>query len=211
MLSSCTLNKALFPYTEKNISVAQMNIKLGLSYLNQGDRLRAKTKLLKAYQLAPNLPETNAALGLYFEKTGKIVEAKPYYQRSINLAPKAGAYLNNYAIYLCRQGFYKEADHFFLEAFKDIHYLNSASLYENAGLCAIKRLDYPKARHYFSRALKENPLQKQALYQWVKLEMHLKKTEKAKALLTRYQDLVKTDPKLQAMALRVLQKKWSKS
>jgi type IV pilus assembly protein PilF len=149
---------------------ASYNTQLGMAYLKQGDRPRAKRKLLRALDLAPNSADVNAAMAYYLEKTGDLKEAHSYYQKALSLAPNSGAQLNNYGAFLCRLGQYKEAEAYFLKAVKDIHYVHTAEAYENAGLCAAAIPDYPKAENYFKRALKHDPKRRQSFHELVTLE-----------------------------------------
>jgi type IV pilus assembly protein PilF len=155
------------------LQAASYNTQLGMAYLKQGDRPRAKRKLLTALDLAPNSADVNAAMAYYLEKTGELKEAYSYYQKALSLAPKSGAQLNNYGAFLCRLGQYKEAEAYFLKAVKDVHYVHTAEAYENAGLCAAAIPDYPKAEYYFKRALKHDPKRRQSLHELVILKQPL--------------------------------------
>lgn len=142
---------------KKKNKVAEINIQLGLAYLEKGNMQRAKQKLLYAAEKAPNLPEAWYSLAYYSEMTGNKKEAEQNYTKAIQLAPQRGDVLNNYGTFLCRSGYYKKAIHYFLLASQDTHYLDTASAYENAGLCALKIPDRKQAIAYFSRALEEDP------------------------------------------------------
>jgi type IV pilus assembly protein PilF len=154
------------PYQE----AALYNTQLGLAYLKQGDRPRAKRKLVTALAQAPNSPSVNAGLAYFMEKTGEMKRAAFYYRQAMLLAPGRGAQLNNYGAFLCRRGHYRAAETYFLKAVNDAQYEHTASAYENAGLCAMAIPDYPKAIHYFKKALEHDPLRKQSLNELVKIE-----------------------------------------
>lgn len=139
------------------------NTQLGLAYLQQGDRPRAKRKLLIALRLQPDFAPANAAMAYYLEQTGDLKQAQAYYKKALNLAPRSGTQLNNYGTFLCRTGRYKEAERYFLLAVKDINYLYTAQAYENAGHCAMAIPDYPKARHYFMKTIEQDPRRRQVL------------------------------------------------
>lgn len=176
------------------------NTQLGLAYFKQGDRVHAKQKLIMALQQAPNLPEANAAMAFFLEQTGDINRAKVYYQNALRTAPGNGAQLNNYGAFLCRSGLYHQADAYFLRAINDKSYTHTAEAYENAGLCAAAIPNYTKAVNYFNKALKQDPLRKQALYELVSIEVKLGFNEKALAHLQAYQAISASDPAFQALA-----------
>lgn len=172
---------------------ATFNVQLGLGYLKQGDRPRAKKKLLTAMAQEPNSPDVNAALAYYFEHTSENDQAKKYYLKAISLSANSGTQLNNYGTFLCRQGDFKNAEVFFLKAVKDENYVHTSGAYENAGLCAIAVPDNEKAKFYFNQALSQDPSRRVALYELVKLESKENHDNEAFNLLQRYPDLVIND------------------
>ncbi|EKD92180.1 MAG: hypothetical protein ACD_29C00132G0001, partial [uncultured bacterium] len=80
-----------------------------------------------------------------------------YYQKAIDVEPHSGAAINNYGTFLCRTGRYQEAIQSFLKAAIEPNYLQSASAYENAGICALKMSNILLAKKYFHEALNNNP------------------------------------------------------
>lgn len=142
---------------------ALYNTQLGLAYLNQGQRVRAKSKLLRALRQAPQAAAVNAAMAYFWELSGELQLARIYYQRALWNAPKNGMQLNNYGAFLCRIGEYQQAEQYFLRAVRDTNYPNTAMIYENAGLCALAMADYVKAKQYFIQALRHDPARKQSL------------------------------------------------
>lgn len=149
-----------------NVIAAQYNMELGLAYLQQGDRPRAKHKLLLALNQAPNSAAVQDAMAYFMEMTGATVEAEKYYLRAIKLAPAQGAPLNNYGVFLCQEGHYAASETQFIAASKDPDYLEMAKVYENAGLCMLAMHDRNKARFYFQQAIKQDPDCKTA---WIEL------------------------------------------
>ena len=139
---------------------AEVHVELGLAFLNQGQRPRAKHEFLRALALSPKLVSANGAMAYYSEQVGDDGQARAYYLNAIALAPGAGGPLNNYGAFLCRQGNYRQADSLFARAVLDAHYENTAVAFENAGLCALKRHDSRQAETYFTRALAYDPSKK---------------------------------------------------
>lgn len=172
---------------------ATFNVQLGLGYLKQGDRPRAKKKLLTALKQEPTSADVNAALAYYFEQTNEVAEAKKFYLKALEFSSNSGAQLNNYGTFLCRQANYKEAEHYFLRAVKDEQYVNTAGAYENAGLCALAIPDNEKARLYFTRAINQDPARRVSLYELVKLESTMSRDTEAFSLLQQHPDLVLND------------------
>ena len=172
---------------------ASYNMQLGLGYLKQGDRPRAKKKLLTALDQAPNSPDVNAAIAYYFEQTSEIDQAKKYYLKALSFSSNSGAQLNNYGTFLCRQAEYTKAEGYFLKAVKDVQYVHTSGAYENAGLCALAIPDNEKAKRYFTQALNQDPSRRESLYELVKLESKVGHESEALALIQKYPDLVLND------------------
>lgn len=179
---------------QPNLSkAASYNMQLGLGYLKQGDRPRAKKKLLVALEQGPNSADINAAMAYYLEQTNELDLAKKYYSKALSLSSNSGAQLNNYGTFLCRQGDYKKAETYFLKAVKDPQYVNTAGAYENAGLCVLAIPEDEKAKEYFISALNQDPSRSQSLYELVKLESKSGHDAQAFALLQQHPDLVLND------------------
>ena len=172
---------------------SRYNMQLGLAYLRQGDRPRAKQKLLTALELSPNSPEVNAAMAYFLEETGNIGKSQDFYKKALSLAPNEGTQFNNYGAFLCRNGHYQEAEKYFLKAVDDVHYVHSAGAYENAGLCAMVMVDYKKALYYFKKALAEDPERKQSIAEVAQIEMKLNHPRKALKVLQQYRQQVVND------------------
>lgn len=151
-------------------AAAEINVKLGVFYMQKGQMQRAKHKLLLALDQAPDYSAAQSAMGYYLEKVGEIKKAEEYYLKAISLNAESGDVQNNYGTFLCRQGRYKESLKRFILATEDPNYLNSAGAYENAGICALKIPEFKRAEKYFSKALKYDSNLPSALFEVSKLQ-----------------------------------------
>ena len=203
LLQSCQYDKTK---AIQSSEAASYNTQLGLAYLKQGLRARAKRKLLTALKQAPNSPEVNASMAWFMEQSGELENAQRFYQKAMAAAPRKGAQLNNYGAFLCRRGQYKQADTYFLKAIRDVGYEHTAGSYENAGLCAAAIPEYSKAAVYFKKALEQDPSRKQSLYEWVNIEVKLGHQDKACSILQEHESLAQSDPALVALATKVSQR-----
>ena len=111
--------------------------------------------------------------------------------------------MNNYGTFLCRQGEYKKAETYFLNAIKDVNYIHTAGAYENAGLCALEVPDLAKAKLYFTSALNQDPSRKESLYELAKIESKEGHDAEALALLQKHPDLVLNDKIFLAFAKNI--------
>ncbi|HAT1659492.1 TPA: type IV pilus biogenesis/stability protein PilW [Legionella pneumophila] len=185
---------------------ASFNVQLGLGYLKQGDRPRAKKKLLTALEQQPDSADVNAALAYYFEQTKELDQARKFYHKAMTLSQNGGAQMNNYGAFLCRQGDYKNAEIYFLKAVKDQNYVNTSGAYENAGLCAMAIPDHDKAIIYFTKALNQDPSRKESLYELVKLQSKIGHDKEALDLLQKHADLVLNDKVMLGLAKDIANK-----
>ena len=154
----------------QKMELADINIQLGIAYLQSGDPARAKQKFLMAMQQAPNYSASWYGMGYYLEKIGDKSEAERYYLKAVQLAPHAGAAQNNYGTFLCRQKQYKKAIEHFMIAVNDPSYLSGAEAYENAGICALQIPDKQLAENYFQKAIQIDPQRPLALMELTKLK-----------------------------------------
>ena len=136
---------------------ALLNVDLGRSYLSQGYTDRAKKKFIHALELMPTLPDAHSGMGYFWEAVKEHKEAEIHYRKSIALGNGKGLFYNQYAIFLCERGRYKEANKNFMLAIKDKFYEQTAEVYNNAGLCSLKHEDQKRAEEYFAKALHHDP------------------------------------------------------
>lgn len=187
LMTACTTSHSQGEDPEqKKINTAQINTELGLAYLQRHEMQHAKQKLLLALEEAPNSPEPWYAMGYFMESTGDIAEAKTYYLKSVALAPKKGDVQNNFGTYLCRTGDYSGAIQHFMLALDDPEYLETASAYENAGLCALKIPDKTLALNYFNKAIMQDPNHTVALIESAQLDYDMKNYREAKIRLDEF-------------------------
>lgn len=168
---------------------ALINVELGLGYLGQGQVARAKNKLTHAVKIAPELPETHSAMAHFLEMVGENGDAEKEHKKAIKQASNKGAFYNNYAVFLCRQKRYKEADNTFQEALNDKEYDHSAEVYENAGVCALKWPDVEKARTYLEAAVRRDPTRTNAMLELASLNLNQGELQKVSELLGKYKSV----------------------
>ncbi len=141
---------------------AKLYVDLGLAYMKDGQVGRAKSKLLRAKKLAPQLSTVHYALGFYKERIGEYDQAQGHYKEAI-ARHDGGEERNNYGTFLCRRGRYEQAETQFLKAIEDPNYTQSAEAYENAGLCVAQIPKMDKAKEYFEKAVRIDPRRTDAL------------------------------------------------
>lgn len=155
-------------------AAARTNARLGLAYLQEGLYPASKERLLTSIQEDPHIAAGWYGMGYYLEKTGNPQLAKKYYLKAIDVEPHSGAALNNYGTFLCRMHQYQAAIVAFIKAAHERTYLNSATAYENAGICALKIPNDAMAIYYFHRAIANNPNTPGALLNLARLRVNVR-------------------------------------
>lgn len=165
---------------------AEARIALGMGYLQQGNMVKARENLQKAYQHAPDFYRSQLTMAHYYEQVGEKNKAEQLYKSALSQHPENGNVLNNYGTFLCKQGNYQTADKYFNRAIeKPFYYLISGS-YENAAFCALKSGDETKAMGYFERALDYEPARYRSALNLAKLEIEHDKLMDARIRLMRF-------------------------
>lgn len=165
---------------------ALLNVELGRSYLVGGYTERAKRKFIHALNLMPNSPEVHSGMGYFWETVKEHKEAEKHYRKSIALGNGKGEFHNQYALFLCNQDRYKEANKHFLIAINDKLYDQTAQIYANAGSCSLKNTDYTKAENYFIKGLDHDPRKIELLLDLAKIALNTRKLQSAENYLQKF-------------------------
>jgi len=191
IISACTTTDAQFEKKKNNSGAAKANINLGIAYLRDKDLTKAKKSFIIAVQEAPNMPAAWYSLAYYEEITNNLKKADRYYKHAIKINPGVGAAHNNYGTFLCRTGEHKKAIQQFIYAAKLPQYIQVASAYENAGLCAMMIPNDGEAITYFKKALDNGPKRPTSLLEIAKLYLKLGNIKLAQRYYTRYTKVTK--------------------
>jgi len=165
---------------------ATLNKQLGTVYLRQGNLALAKEKLERAEKYNPRDPEIHSVLALLYERLDIPKEVEAHYKTAIRLAPDNPGILNNYGIYLCKNGRPEEGVKRVLEAAKNPLYRTPEVAYTNAGVClrAAKKLD--EATASFRRSLSIAPNNPETVYQLGDLDRERGQVAQARDLVDKY-------------------------
>jgi type IV pilus assembly protein PilF len=152
-------------------NAAAYNLQLGVTYLQQENLAVAKEKLERAQEQDPNSPAVHSALGLLYERLGDLKRADSEHRRALSLAPNDPEMLNNYAVFLCRNGRAKEGVRRFEQAATNPLYRTPWAAYTNAGVCLRSAQLNAEAETRFARALQIRPGYAEAVLQLADLEL----------------------------------------
>ncbi|MEX0615776.1 MAG: type IV pilus biogenesis/stability protein PilW [Methylophaga sp.] len=167
---------------------AEINMRLGLNYMQRGDYEFALEKLEKALQQDPNLPSAHNTIALLYQRLREVEKAEHHFKKAVDLAPEYSEAQNNYGAFLCQQQRYDEAEQRFLIAVENPLYQSVAQAYENAGLCAMQDDDVAKAEGYFRRALQFEPTLSKSLLQMAEISYQQQNYLQARGYVQRFHD-----------------------
>ena len=173
---------------------ALLNVDLGRSYLAQGHTERAKKKFIHALELMPALPEAHSGMGYFWETVKENKEAEFHYRNSIALGNSKGLFYNQYAVFLCERDRYKEANKNFVLAINDKLYTQTAEVYNNAGLCALKNQDTQQAVYYLTKALHHDPRRTNLLLELAKISIEQREFNIAQHHLKQFYNIQNKKP-----------------
>ncbi len=140
-----------------NTSAASINTQLGAGYIANGRYDRALLKLNKAINQDTDYALAHNFLGVLYSRLERPEYAYKEFKKSVALAPNDSTILNNYAIFLCDQSKYQEAQQKFKKVLNNPLYLNRAGAYQSAASCAFKNHKIERAEKFYRKALELNP------------------------------------------------------
>lgn len=185
-LAACAVNTDSRAYR-----IADVNLKLGIGYLEQNNLRDARRVLEKALESYYNHGEVHSVLAVVYEKLYMFDEAGSLYESAISLQSDNGAVYNNYGGFLCRQKKFKDADYYFRKAMKFRAYEALGQVYENAGICQSRINNSEQAEQYFREALKIHPKLAHSLLGMAKIMFGKKHYLSTRAYLQRYEEVSK--------------------
>lgn len=206
LLAGCTTTSTSFttPYSTQTESVnsetdkrdaARNRVGIAYEYIRNGEFERAKFHLDKAVEQDPKSEYVQVGLAWYYQQVKEIKLAKSHYKQALKLNDKNPSTLNNYGIFLCEQGDYKESVNMFISATEIFANKDISGTFENAGFCSAKGGNYEQAEEYYRRALNYNSQQRLALLGMAEIEFRKKRHERTRAYLQRYESVASHSPR----------------
>ncbi len=150
--------------------MAATRVSLGLGYLKMGNMSQAKLNLEKAKTFSPNLVHVHTAFAHYYETVGEGKLAVDSFEQALSIKADSADTLNNYGVFLCRQGKFSAAEVQFLKAIAVPSYLLVSQSYENLSSCYLQSDDFDKAEMYLNKSIYHSPNRTNTLLQMVRLQ-----------------------------------------
>lgn len=165
---------------------ARINTDLGIGYYRQGRTEMALERLERAVEQDSRYPRAYAALAVIYQQIGENEQAEGAFRNALRLSDRNPDLQNSYAVFLCNEGRYREADDYFNRAARDRLYATPEVALTNAGVCMREQDEIEAAEAYFRTALERNPRFPDALMQMTSLSLQAENLMGARAFLQRY-------------------------
>lgn len=195
------LNTASAPKAANEL--ADVQTRLGIGYLREGNLEVAFRRLTRALQADPDYSTAHNAMATLQVRLGNTEAAEQHFRKAIELSPTDSSAQNNFGSFLCRTGRYDEGEKRFLQALKNSLYDRPEVAYNNAGLCMQAAGRHDKAEAYFRSALERNPRIPSALVGMAQISFDTARFLPARAYLQRYQELSELKAKTLWLGVRI--------
>lgn len=172
----------------QGVDPAVANMNLGAGYLRQGRLDLAIERLQRALDQNPRLADAHSTIAIAYDQLGSAKEAEEHYRRATQLGPDNSAAANSYAVFLCRQNRWRDAEPYFRRAADNRTYTTPEVALTNAGVCARNGGDVEGAQAYFREALTRSPTFPDALTNMMDISYRTGNYMQARAFVQRYLD-----------------------
>lgn len=191
---------------ERRDSPGKIYVEMGIAYMRNGQDAVALQKLRRAIEVDEQNPEAHNVIAILYERLGETELAERHYDRAAKLDPRDPYIRNARGSFFCKRDRYDEADHEFQLALANPLYSTPWVALGNAGLCAERAGDKPKAENYYRRALSANQRYAPVLFQMAELSFEAQKVMSARAYLERYHGEVAANAASLWLGVRVEQR-----
>lgn len=148
---------------ESDAVAASANVNLGAEYLRRGRATVAVDVLKRALAIDDAHAGAHLTIALAYGALGENELAETHHRRALRLDSGSGAAQNGFAVFLCRQNRWQDAEPLFRQAAENPDYETPEAALANAGTCARNANDPESARKYFREALRIDPAYADAL------------------------------------------------
>ena len=144
-------------------AAADANVNLGAEYLRRGRPNVAREVLGRALEIEPRHAAAHLTIALAYSELGEHELAEAHHRRALRFDSGNPDAQNAYAVFLCRQNRWPEAEPLFRQAADNPDYATPEAALTNAGTCARNADEPESARNYFLEALSVDPAYPDAL------------------------------------------------
>ena len=186
ILCGCVSSTTEVRRYEEEDDAADQNYQLGVQYFRKGNYDLARDRLIRAVEFDPRMAAAHSMLALTYVQLGNTRLATESFNSSVRYGPNDQDVRNAYAVFLCGQGRYDDAQEQFDRAIAIRVNDNPEIMMSNAGVCMAKKPDLELAEQYFRQALTRRPTYGEALIQLAALKHRTGDNFNAGAFIQRY-------------------------
>jgi type IV pilus assembly protein PilF len=190
LLSACVTTVSGAPETEPDDeAAASINFQLAIEYFHNGNYELARDRLILSTEIDPKRPIVWSTLAATYEQLGNLRLAEEAHAEAQRVGSGNFDVQNSYAIFLCGQQRYDDAEKQFERSIRAATNDNPELMMTNAGVCMAQKPDYVKAEAYFRRALERKANYGEALLQMTLLKYQTEDHMGARAFMQRYRSV----------------------
>ena len=177
-----------------NKDAAGANFQLGIRYFRAGRYELARDRLILSTELDGTEALVWSTLGMTYERLDNLRLAEESHNKAVRIDSRNFDVQNAYAVFLCNQRRYDDAQKHFDRAISSPTNDNPEIMATNAGVCMSQEPNFPAAEEYFRQALEARPSHAEALIQMSVLKHRMGDNLSARAFLQRYRSLHPVSP-----------------
>ena len=186
ILCGCISSTTELRRFEASDDAAEQNYQLGAQYFRNGSYELARDRLQRAIEFDSKMASAHSTLALTHVQLGNTRLATESFNRAVRLAPNDHDVRNAYAVFLCGQRDYDEAQRQFDRAIDVRDNDNPELMMSNAGVCMAQKPDLELAEQYFRQAIERRQNYGEALIQLAALKHRTEENLTARGFLQRY-------------------------
>ncbi len=195
LLAGCVSSTTGTPKPEANQGeAANVNFQLGVRYFQAGNYDLARDRLMQSIGQDPKRAIVWSTLGATYEMLENLRLAEEAHDKAVRLAPRDFDVQNAYAVFLCRQKRFDDAQVQLDRSIKAVTNDNPEVMMTNAGVCMMQKPDYAKAEEYFRAALERKASYPEALLQMTLLNHQVGNDLAARAFMQRFRSANPDNP-----------------
>jgi len=136
---------------------SRVRLELAALHFSRGQNATALDELKLALAANPDMPEAHGLSALIYASLGDIAGAEQSFKRALQLSPRDGDTMHNYAWFLCQQRRYDEADATFQRATALPNYGEVMRTLLARGVCQARAGHWAEAERSLSRSYELDP------------------------------------------------------
>jgi len=203
ILCGCITSTSEVRRFEGGDDAGEQNYQLGAQYFRNGSYELARDRLMRAIEFDPKYAAAHSMLALTYVELGNTRLATESFDQAIRYGPNNQDVRNAYAIFLCGQRDFDEAQEQFDRAIGIRENDNPEVMMSNAGVCMAKKPDLELAEKYFRAAITRKPTYGEALIQLAALKHRNEDSLTARAFLQRYLAANAATPAVLDLAIQI--------